>query len=35
MFSQDIELNKKYIITYTVRTNNGLEVSSPEYKLIS
>lgn len=35
MFTQDIEINKKYLITYTVRTNNGLEVSSPEYKLIS
>ena len=35
MFSRDIKMNEKYIITYTVRTNNGLEISSFGYKIIS
>lgn len=33
LFSQDLPPNEKYSITYIVRTNNNLEVSSPTYKI--
>ena len=35
LFNQDLEIGKKYLINYSVKTNNGLEVSSPYYTLIS
>ena len=35
LFSQDLPPNEKYSITYTVRTNNDLEVSSPTYKIVA
>ena len=35
MFSRDLKENEKYTITYTVKTNNNLEVSSPAYKIMS
>lgn len=35
LFSQDLPPNEKYSITYTVRTNNDLEVSSPAYKIVA
>ena len=35
LFSQDLDENKKYTILYTVRTNNGLEEPSPNYKIIA
>jgi hypothetical protein len=31
----DFEINKNYYIKYHIRTNNGLEVSSPKYKIVS
>ena len=33
LFSKDLPANEKYSITYIVRTNNGLEISSPSYKI--
>lgn len=33
-YTHDLELNRKYTITYMVRTNNGLEVSSFPYKIM-
>lgn len=35
LFSKDLPPNEKYSITYTVRTNNDLEVSSPTYKIVA
>lgn len=35
LFSQDLDENKKYTILYTVRTNNGLEEPSPNYKIMA
>jgi hypothetical protein len=33
-YTHDLELNRKYTITYMVKTNNGLEVSSFPYKIM-
>ena len=33
-YTADLDLNKKYYLSYTVRTNNMLEVSSPPYKIV-
>lgn len=35
LFLKDLELNEKFVISYTVRTNNGLEISSPNYKIVA
>ena len=34
-FNQDLKEGEKLKITYKVRTNNGLEISSPSYKIIA
>ena len=33
-YSRELSLNEKYTITYSVKTNNGIEISSPAYKII-
>lgn len=33
-YTADLDLNKKYYLSYTVRTNNMLEISSPSYKIV-
>ena len=33
-YTADLDLNKKYYLSYIVRTNNLLEISSPSYKII-
>lgn len=33
-YTHDLELNRKYTITYMVKTNNGLEISSFPYKIM-
>lgn len=33
-YTADLDLNKKYYLSYIVRTNNMLEVSSPSYKIV-
>lgn len=35
LFSRDLDEDKKYTITYYVKTNNGLEEPSPTYKLMA
>lgn len=35
LYIADFEINKNYYIKYSVRTNNGLEISSPKYRIIS
>lgn len=34
LFSQDLAQNESFTITYVVKTNNGLEIASPPYKLV-
>lgn len=34
IYTADLDLNKKYYLSYIVRTNNMLEVSSPSYRII-
>ena len=34
LYTYDLVPNDKYTITYSVKTNNGLEVSGPAYKII-
>lgn len=33
-FPQELELNKRYYLTYTVKTINGLEITSPRYRIM-
>lgn len=33
-YTADLDLNKKYYLSYTIRTNNMLEISSPSYKIV-
>ena len=33
-YTYDLKLNSKYTITYSVKTNNGLEITSPAYKIM-
>lgn len=33
-YTADLDLNKKYYLSYMVRTNNMLEISSPSYKIV-
>lgn len=33
-YTADLDLNKKYYLSYIVRTNNMLEISSPSYKIV-
>lgn len=33
-YSYDLVSNEKYTITYMIKTNNGLEISSPSYKIM-
>ena len=33
-YTADLDLNKKYFLSYIVRTNNMLEISSPSYKIV-
>lgn len=35
LYIADFEINKNYYIRYSVKTNNGLEVSSPKYRIVS
>lgn len=35
LYKADFEHNKNYYIKYSIRTNNGLEVSSPKYRIVS
>ena len=35
LFSRDLQQNEKFIITYSVKTNNGLEIQSPPYRIIA
>jgi hypothetical protein len=34
LFSQDLAMNKTYYVKYIVKTTNGLEISSPKYRVI-
>lgn len=34
-FSRDLQENEKYSITYIVKTNNNLEISSPSYRIMN
>ena len=33
-YTADLDLNKKYYLSYIIRTNNMLEISSPSYKIV-
>lgn len=35
LYIADFEKNKNYYIQYMIKTNNGLEVSSPKYRIVS
>lgn len=33
-YTADLDLNKKYYLSYIIRTNNMLEINSPSYKIV-
>ena len=33
-YTADLDVNKKYYLSYIIRTNNMLEISSPSYKIV-